>query len=514
MNGLYLQMHAYMLRINVPYGTLSSQQLRKFAYIARTYDKNYGHFTTRQNIQYNWIKLEDTPDILKHLADVEVTGIQSSGNCVRNITSDQYAGRAKDELADPRIYCELLRQYSFLHPEFSYLPRKFKIAVTGSPNDRAAVAVHDIGLRMHENEQGQIGFEVLVGGGLGRTPYIGQTIRKWLAPEYLLSYVESILRIYNMQGRRDNIHKARIKIIVNQMGIDKYRELVDQDFEFTKNGALKVPDEEVDRIHAYFAPPQYEALADQTEALKKLRATDKAFDRWMRGNVVEHKVPGYAIVNVSLKAPGKAPGDITADKMDAVADLADRHSFGEVRVSHRQNLVLVDVKQAELHELWQKLTALELATPNLGLLTDIICCPGLDFCSLANARSIPIAQDISRAFTDLDELQKIGQFTINISGCMNACGHHHVGHIGILGVDKRNEEFFQLTLGGSSDQHASLGDRLGPGLPQAQVPAAIRKIVDTYLVTRQHGERFLDTYRRVGIEPFKNAVYGDQSQAA
>src|SRR5262245_52463488 len=321
MNGLYLQMHAYMLRINVPYGTLSSKQLRKFAYIARTYDKNYGHFTTRQNIQYNWIKLEDTPDILKHLADVEVTGIQSSGNCVRNITSDQYAGRAKDELADPRIYCELLRQYSFLHPEFSYLPRKFKIAVTGSPNDRAAVAVHDIGLRMHENEQGEIGFEVLVGGGLGRTPYIGQTIRKWLAPEYLLSYVESILRIYNMQGRRDNIHKARIKIIVNQMGIDKYRELVDQDFEFTKNSALKVPDEEVERIHAYFAPPQYESLSDQTEALKKLRATDKAFDRWMRGNVVEHKVPGYAIVNISLKAPGKAPGDITADKMDAVADL-------------------------------------------------------------------------------------------------------------------------------------------------------------------------------------------------
>jgi sulfite reductase (NADPH) hemoprotein beta-component len=514
MNGLYLQMHAYMLRINVPYGTLSSKQMRKFAFIARTYDKNYGHFTTRQNIQYNWIKLEQTPDILKHLADVEVTGIQSSGNCVRNITSDQYAGRAKDELADPRIYCELLRQYSFLHPEFSYLPRKFKIAVTGSPNDRAAVAVHDIGLRMHRNEQGQIGFEVLVGGGLGRTPYIGQTIRKWLAPEFLLSYVESILRIYNMQGRRDNIHKARIKIIVNQMGIDKYRELVDQDFEFTKNSALKVPDEEVERINAYFAPPKYETLADQTDALAKLRAGDKMFDRWMRGNVIDHKVPGYAIVNLSLKAPGKAPGDITADKMDAVADLADRYSMSEIRVTHRQNLVLVDVKQSELHELWQKLTALELATPNLGLLTDIICCPGLDFCALANARSIPIAQDISRAFTDLDELQKIGQFTINISGCMNACGHHHVGHIGILGVDKRNEEFFQLTLGGSSDQHASLGDRLGPGLPQSEVPTAIRKIVDAYLLTRQHGERFLDTYRRVGIEPFKSAVYGDQSQAA
>jgi sulfite reductase (NADPH) hemoprotein beta-component len=514
MNGLYLQLHAYMLRINVPYGTLASKQMRKFAYIARTYDRNFGHFTTRQNIQYNWIKLEQTPDILQHLADVEVTGIQSSGNCVRNITSDQYAGRAKDELADPRVYCELLRQYSFLHPEFSYLPRKFKIAVTGSPNDRAAVAVHDIGLRMHKNDQGEIGFEVLVGGGLGRTPYIGQTIRKWLAPEHLLSYVESILRIYNMHGRRDNIHKARIKIIVNQMGIDKYRELVDQDWEFTKNGALKVPDDEVARINAYFAPPQYAKLEDQTAAIAELRAGDGAFDRWVRGNVVEHKVPGYAIVNISLKAPGKVPGDITADKMDAVADLADRYSMGEIRVTHRQNLVLVDVKQAELYELWQKLGALELATPNLGLLSDIICCPGLDFCALANARSIPIAQDISRAFTDLDELQKIGQFTINISGCMNACGHHHVGHIGILGVDKRGQEFFQLTLGGSSDQHASLGDRLGPGLPQAEVPTAIRKIVDTYLVIREQNERFLDTYRRVGIEPFKSAVYGDESQAA
>ena len=514
MNGLYLQLHAYMLRINVPYGTLASKQMRKFAYLARNYDKNFGHFTTRQNLQFNWIKLEQVPDILQHLADVEVTGIQSSGNCVRNITADQYAGRAKDELADPRVYCELLRQYSFLHPEFSYLPRKFKIAVTGSPNDRAAVAVHDIGLRMHKNEQGELGFEVLVGGGLGRTPYIAHTIRKWLAPEDLLAYVESILRVYNMQGRRDNIHKARIKIIVNQMGIDKYRELVDKDFEFTKNGALKVPEDEVARINAYFAPPQYEKLEDQTPAIAKIRSGDRAFDRWMRGNVVEHKVPGYAIVNLSLKAPGKTPGDITADKMDAVADLADQYSFGEIRVTHRQNLVLVDVKQSELYELWHKLVALGLATPNLGLLTDIICCPGLDFCALANARSIPIAQDISHAFTDLDELQKIGQFTINISGCMNACGHHHVGHIGILGVDKRGEEFFQLTLGGSSDQNASLGDRLGPGLPQAEVPTAIRKIVDTYLVVRQQQERFLDTYRRVGIEPFKAAVYGEESQAA
>jgi sulfite reductase (NADPH) hemoprotein beta-component len=514
MNGLYLQLHAYMLRVNVPYGTLSAKQMRMFAHIARTYDRGFGHFTTRQNIQYNWIKLEQAPDIIKELADAEITSIQSSGNCVRNITSDQYAGCAKDELSDPRIYCELLRQYSFLHPEFSYLPRKFKIAVTGSPNDRAAVAVHDIGLRMHKNEQDEIGFEVLVGGGLGRTPYIGQTIRKWLAPHDLLSYVEAILRVYNMQGRRDNIHKARIKIIVNQMGIDKFRELVDKEWELTKNGALKVPDDEVERIRAYFAAPAYERIPDLTAELAVARKADRAFDRWMRGNVIEHKVPGYAIVNVSLKAPGRAPGDITADKMDAVADLADKYSFGEIRVSHRQNLVLVDVKQSDLQQLWRELFALELATPNLGLLSDIICCPGLDYCALANARAIPIAQDISRAFSDLDELQRIGHFTINISGCMNACGHHHVGHIGILGVDKRGEEFFQLTLGGSSDQRASLGDRLGPGLPQAEVPGAIRKIVDTYLVKRAHDERFIDTYRRVGIEPFKEAVYGSESQAA
>jgi sulfite reductase (NADPH) hemoprotein beta-component len=514
MNGLYLQLHAYMLRVNVPYGTLSSRQMRQLAHVARKYDRGFGHFTTRQNIQYNWIKLAEAPDAIADLGEVGVTSIQSSGNCVRNITSDQYAGCAKDELADPRVYCELLRQYSFLHPEFSYLPRKFKIAITGSPNDRAAVAVHDIGMRMHNNERGEMGFEVLVGGGLGRTPYIGQTIRKWLAPEHLLSYVEAILRVYNMHGRRDNIHKARIKIIVNQMGIDKFRELVDQEWEQTKDGVLKVPDDEVARIKAYFAPPPYEKLADGKAELAVLRKADPIFDRWVRGNVVDHKAPGYAIVNVSLKAPGRVPGDITAETMDAVADLADRYSFGEIRVNHRQNLVLVDVKQSELHELWQKLVALELATPNLGLLTDIICCPGLDYCALANARAIPIAQDIAHAFSDIDEIQRIGHFTINISGCMNACGHHHVGHIGILGVDKRGEEFFQLTLGGSSDQHASLGDRLGPGLPQAEVPGAIRKIVDTYFTMRANDERFIDTYRRVGIEPFKVSVYGAETARA
>jgi sulfite reductase (NADPH) hemoprotein beta-component len=514
MNGLYLQLHAYMLRVNVPYGTLSSKQMRTFAHIARIYDRGFGHFTTRQNIQYNWIKLEQAPDAIQDLADVEVTSIQSSGNCVRNITSDQYAGCARDELADPRVYCEILRQYSFLHPEFSYLPRKFKIAVTGSPHDRAAVAVHDIGLRMHKNAEGQIGFEVLVGGGLGRTPYIGHTIRKWLAPEHLLSYTEAILRVYNMIGRRDNIHKARIKIIVNQLGIDKYRELVDKEWEEIKDSPLSIPDEELRRIEAYFAPPPYEKLEDASADLERLKRGNADFSRWMRSNVVAHKVPGYAIVNISLKATGRVPGDITAERMDAVADLADRYSFGEIRVSHRQNLVLVDVKQTELHELWLKLVALELATANLGMLSDIVCCPGLDYCSLANARSIPVAQDISRAFVDVDELANIGQFTINISGCMNACGHHHVGNIGILGVDKRGEEFFQLTLGGSSDEGASLGDRLGPGLPQAEVPGAIRKIVGTYLGVRQGNERFLDTYRRVGIEPFKQAVYGEDPKAA
>jgi sulfite reductase (NADPH) hemoprotein beta-component len=514
MNGLYLQLHAYMLRVNVPYGTLSSDQMRTFAHIARTYDRGFGHFTTRQNIQYNWIKLEQTPDVLAELADVEVTTIQSSGNCVRNITSDHYAGRAKDELADPRVYCELLRQYSVLHPEFSYLPRKFKIAVTGSPRDRAAVAVHDIGLRMHRNEDGEIGFEVLVGGGLGRTPYIGHTIRRWLAPEDVLSYVEAILRVYNIHGRRDNIHKARIKIIVNQMGIERYRELVDAEWEHIKGGALTVPDEERARIDAYFAPPVYEDIGDERALLAGLRATDPGFERWFNSNVAEHKVPGYVIVNMPLKAPGMAPGDITADTMDAVADLADRYSLGQIRVNHRQNLTFVDVKQSDLHALWQELSALELATPNIGLLTDIVCCPGLDYCALANARSIPVAQDISRHFVDMDRLADIGGFTINISGCMNACGHHHVGHVGILGVDKRGREFFQLTLGGSSDECASLGDRLGPALPQRDVPNALQAIVDTYLSERGDGERFLDTYRRIGVAPFKEAVYGATAKRA
>jgi sulfite reductase (NADPH) hemoprotein beta-component len=514
MNGLYLQLHAYMLRVNVPYGTLSGEQLRAFARVARKYDRGFGHFTTRQNIQFNWIKLEEAADLMEELAAVEVTSIQSSGNCIRNITADQYAGRAKDELADPRPYCELLRQYSLLHPEFSYLPRKFKIAITGSPNDRAAVALHDIGMRMHVDANGRPGFEVLVGGGQGRTPMIAQTIRDWLDPNDLLSYVEAILRVYNTHGRRDNIHKARIKIVVNQLGVERFRELVETEWQQIRGGPLAVPQAEIDRIEAYFAPPAYRALNERSAELQTRAQSDKDFAQWLDSNVVEHKMPGYAIVNVSLKPTGRAPGDLDADRMDAVADLADRFSFGELRVTHRQNLVLTDVAQQDLYELWQLLDDLELATPNVGRLTDIVSCPGLDYCSLANARSIPVAQALSRHFVDVDQLALVGDLTLNVSGCMNACGHHHVGNIGILGVDKRGEEFFQLTLGGSSDEHTALGQRLGPALAQSEVPAAIDAIVWTYLEIRRGDERFLETFRRVGIEPFKSAVYGSTDARA
>ncbi len=513
MNGLYLQLHAYMLRINVPYGCLSSKQLRKLAHIGRRYDKDFGHFTTRQNIQFNWIKLEDTPDILAELAEVEMNAMQSSGNCVRNITSDQYAGRAKDEIEDPRVWCELLRQYSILNPEFSYLPRKFKFALTGSPNDRAAVAVHDIGLRMYRNEADQPGFEVIVGGGQGRTPVIGKTIRDWIEPQHVISYIEAILRIYNMYGRRDNIYKARIKILVNALGIDRFREMVDAEWAEIRDSELQIAQAEIDRINAYFEPPAYENIEDRSAEIDMLRQGNRVFDAWCRSNVAEHKVAGYAIANLSLKAPGQVPGDMTSVAMDAVADLADQFSMGELRVNHRQNLVFVDVLQKDLHALWQALNELELATPNIGLVSDIIACPGLDYCALANTRSIPIAQEIGLHFSQTDQLQEVGNLTINISGCMNACGHHHVGNIGILGVDKRGKEFFQLTLGGSSDENASLGDRVGPGLPQAEVPAAIERIVDLYIDLRKANEQFLDTYRRVGIEPFKVAVYGQDGPA-
>jgi sulfite reductase (NADPH) hemoprotein beta-component len=514
MNGLYLQLHAYMLRINVPYGTLSSRQLRQLAHIARRYDRGFGHFTTRQNLQLNWAHLHEVPDMLAELAEVEMNTMQSSGNCVRNITSDQYAGRIREEVADPRPWCEIIRQWSILHPEFSYLPRKFKIAVTGAPNDRAAVRVHDIGLHLHRNDAGELGFEVIVGGGLGRTPCIGSTIREFLPTADLLSYLEAILRVYNLGGRRDNIHKARIKIQVNALGTERFRELVEQEWEQVKaSPLLQVPVAEIDRIHAYFAPPAYEKLRDRPHELNLLAEQHPAFGRWLKTNIVEHKVPGYAIVNVPLKAPGRVPGDATSAQMEAVADLADRYSFGEIRVSHRQNLVLVDVKQSDLLALWQELDALQLATANVGMISDIIACPGLDYCALANARSIPVAQAIGERFADAARLAEVGNLTINISGCMNACGHHHVGHIGILGVEKNGREFYQLTVGGSSAQDTSLGDRLGPALAASEVPDAIDTLVDTYLATRQPGERFLDTVRRTGIEPFKQAVYGKKQES-
>jgi sulfite reductase (NADPH) hemoprotein beta-component len=500
-----------MLRVNVPYGVLSTRQLRKLAHIARRYDRGYGHFTTRQNIQYNWVSLEDTPDILAELAEVEMNAMQSSGNCVRNITADPFAGRARDEIEDPRVWCELIRQYSILNPEFAYLPRKFKIAVTGAPNDRAAIAVHDIGLRMHQDARGRPGFEVVVGGGQGRTPVIGKTIREWIEPEEILAYIESILRVYNLYGRRDNLYKARIKILVNALGIDKFRELVDAEWSAIRGQGLTVPAAEQARIAEYFRPPEWAPLADLDGELEALGAAEPAFGAWLNSNVATHKAPGYAIVTLSLKAPGREPGDLSAARMEAVAELADRYSLGELRVTHRQNLVLTDVRQDELHALYGELADLELATPNIGLLTDMIACPGLDYCALANARSIPVAQDIGRHFAAVDKQQEIGTLSINISGCMNACGHHHVANIGILGVDKKGEEFFQLTLGGSAGRDAALGDRLGPGLPQAEVPTAIEAIVDRYLALRESAaETFLETYRRVGIEPFKQAVYGGE----
>ncbi len=507
MNGLYLQLHAYMLRINVPYGCLSSRQLRKLAHIARVYDKGYGHLTTRQNVQFNWIKLEDTPAILEQLASVEMHCIQSSGNCIRNTTSDPYAGAAAEEIHDPRLYCELIRQWSSLHPEFSFLPRKFKIAVTGSPRDRAAVKVHDIGLRLHRNPAGEAGFEVIVGGGLGRTPFIGKTVRDFLPVQQLLSYLEAILRVYNQLGRRDNKYKARIKVLVHEMGTEAFQKCVEEQWEQIREGGLTLPQEEIDRIGAYFAPPAYEDLSDSVPALETTRREEPAFDAWLQNNVVEHKQAGYAIVNVSVKAVGAAPGDISADQMEAVAELADRFSFGELRVTHSQNLVLCDVRKTDLEALWRRLAAIGLATPNVGLLTDSICCPGLDYCSLASARSIPVAQSISERFADPGRLRDIGELQLKMSGCINACGHHHVGHIGILGADKKGEELYQLTLGGSADENTAIGKIIGPGFDAEGIVDAIENVVETYLSLRQDGERFIDTYQRVGRDPFKENLY-------
>ncbi|MFQ5775007.1 MAG: nitrite/sulfite reductase [Kiloniellaceae bacterium] len=507
MNGLYLQLHAYMLRVAIPYGTLSSVQMRKLAHIARRYDKGYGHFTTRQNIQYNWPKLEEVPDILAELAEVEMHAIQTSGNCIRNVTADHYAGAAADEIEDPRIYAEIIRQWSTLHPEFSFLPRKFKIAVTGAPRDRAAVRVHDIGVQMRRNEAGEPGFEVIVGGGQGRTPMIGKTIRAFLPKRHLLSYLEAIMRVYNQLGRRDNLFKARIKILVHEVGAEAFAEMVEEEWRHLKDTPVDLPGEEIERIEAYFAAPPYEALPARTPAFEARRLEDPDFARWVRANVVAHKVPGYAIANVSLKPEGGVPGDATAEQMEALADLAERVSFGEIRVTHEQNLVLAHVKQAYLYGLWQGLRAHGLATANIGLVSDIIACPGLDYCNLANARSIPVAQRLSRRFADLKRQHDIGELKIKISGCINACGHHHVGHIGILGVDKKGQEFYQITLGGSADENAALGAIVGPAFSYDEVVGAVETIVDTYVGLRRDGERFNDTLARVGPDPFKEKLY-------
>ena len=506
MNGVYLQLHAYMLRVAVPYGTLSSKQLRTLADIADKYDKGYGHITTRQNIQYNWPALVDVPDLLEDLADVEMHAIQTSGNCIRNVTSDQYAGAAADEVEDPRPWCEIIRQWSTFHPEFSFLPRKFKIAITASPNDRAAVLVHDIGLQLLKNDAGEVGFKVTVGGGLGRTPYVGMVIKDFLAKEHLLSYLEAILRIYNEHGRRDNMYKARIKILVNALGIDEFRKLVDAEWARIKDEVIDVPAEEVTRIKNYFAEPAYE-----TEGLKgdfdAQQAENDAFARWVRVNTLAHKRSGYRIVNLSLKPSGVAPGDITSEQMRVTADLAERFSFDEARATHEQNICLPHVKEADLFEIWQSLEAHNMATPNIGLASDIIACPGLDYCALANARSIPVAQRIADSVRERGGEEELGELKIKISGCINACGHHHVGHIGILGVDKKGEEFYQITLGGSAAEDASIGEIVGRGLSSQEVVEAIDRLLDFYKDQRKGDERFLDAYRRLGLSAFKEALY-------
>ncbi|WP_313450058.1 nitrite/sulfite reductase [Stutzerimonas kunmingensis] len=506
-NGLYIQRYAPMLRVAVPYGLLSSPQVRKLAEIARHYDKGYAHISTRTNVQFNWPELEDVPEILAELATVQMHAIQTSGNCIRNTTTDQFAGVAKDELIDPRPWCEIIRQWSTFHPEFAFLPRKFKIAVNGAVSDRAAIEVHDIGLEAVKNEAGDLGFRVSVGGGLGRTPIVGSFINEFLPWQHLLSYLDAILRVYNRYGRRDNKFKARIKILVKALTPEVFAERVDAEWAHLKDGPTTLTEAEVQRVSKFFVDPQYKALEDQDAALAQLGAAHPGFARWRQRNVVAHKKPGYAAVTLSLKSTGVAPGDVTDKQLDAIADLADRYSFGEVRNSHEQNMILADVEQAKLFELWHELRELGLATPNIGLLTDIICCPGGDFCSLANAKSIPIAESIQRRFDNLDYLFDLGNIDLNISGCMNACGHHHVGHIGILGVDKKGAEFYQVSLGGSSGRDASLGQILGPSFAQDSMPDVIEKIINVYVEQRTEDEQFIDTYRRIGIDPFKERVY-------
>jgi len=507
MNGVYLQLHAYMLRIAIPYGTLSSKQMRALAHVARKYDRGYGHFTTRQNIQYNWIKLAELPDALADLAEVGIHGMQTSGNCIRNVTSDQWAGVAPGEVEDPRIWAEILRQYSTLHPEFSFLPRKFKFAITASDHDRAAIKVHDIGLRIHKNAQGETGFEVLVGGGLGRTPFIGKIINEFVSHRDILTYVESILRVYNQYGRRDNIYKARIKILVHELGIEKFKQEVEEEWAQMRDGALALDDAEIEDIRSRFFYPKYESLSDTPEQLTK-GLQNPNFEAWYKNSVAEHKTPGYAIVTLSLKPVGGPPGDATAEQLDEIADLAEKYSFGEIRVGHEQNLALPNVAKRDLPALWRALNKIGVATPNVNLVTDIIACPGLDYCSLANARSIPIAQELTRRFANQDTANLIGRLHINISGCINACGHHHVGHIGILGVEKNGEEFYQITIGGRADEKAELGVLVGPAVPYDQVADVIEDIVEAYLALRQRPqELFVDAVKRLGVEPFKERVY-------
>ena len=504
-NGLYIQRHAPMFRIAVPYAMLNSAQLRKLAFIARTYDKGYGHFTTRHNMQFNWPKIEDVPEMLAHLAEVEMHAIQTSGNCIRNVTTDQFAGIAADEIIDPRPLAEIIRQWSTFHPEFAFLPRKFKIAISGTQEDRAVTWFHDIGLQL-QLQNGEIGFRVIVGGGLGRTPIRGQIVREFLPWQHILTYCEAILRVYNRFGRRDNAYKARIKILVQALGVEAFAKQVEAEWAYLKDGPATLTQGEFDRVAAHFSAPAYNTNVDES-AFNENRQSEKAFARWVDRNTHPHKVAGYAAVTLSLKPHGVAPGDITDVQMEAVADLADRYSFGELRISHEQNIILADVKKSDLYAIWQAAKASGLATPNIGLLTGIICCPGGDFCDLANAKSIPIATAIQARFDDLDYLFDIGEIDLNISGCMNACGHHHVGHIGVLGVDKNDAEFYQVTLGGRQGNDAKLGKVIGPSFSANEMPDVVDKIIKVYIENRHVDERFLDTFDRIGLDPFKNRVY-------
>jgi sulfite reductase (NADPH) hemoprotein beta-component len=508
MNGVYLQLHAYMLRIAIPYGTLSSAQLRMLAHVARRYDRGYGHFTTRQNIQFHWIKLAELPDAMAELASIGMHGMQTSGNNVRNITTDQWAGVAPDEIEDPRILAEVVRQHVTLHPEFTFMPRKFKIALGAAAQDRAALRIHDLGLRLHRNAEGETGFEVMVGGGLGRTPFLAKTIKPFLHQRDLLSYVEAVLRTYNQFGRRDNIYKARIKILVHELGVDAFAKEVEAEWQSIKDGALALDDAVIAAIAGRFRYPDYERLEDSPSEFAQARRADRRFDAWVDNSVANHKVPGYAIVTLSLKPEGGTPGDATAAQMDAIADLADRYSFGEIRVGHEQNMVLPHVAQRDLQAVWQALDEIGVANANVSLISDIIACPGLDYCSLANARSIPIAQEIGHRFRNIDLQRDLGRLHINISGCINACGHHHVGHIGILGVEKNGEEFYQITLGGKADENAVLGTLIGPAVPYGQVADVVEDIAAAYLELRQRpDELFIDTVKRTGVEPFRERVY-------